>query len=1109
MSNTDLPEWRLYQTDLTTQLAILPFVSSHILARNNEPGSGEVSIKLDAPIAASVTFGQYVQLFYRGSARVGFFIDTLNQTDADGNEGTGRMLSMSGQGALSLLSRSIVQASNNTDTTRTFTAVTKASILITLIAEAQARGELAQLAYDFSASVDSAAIAWTDSETYDLAVGTTLLDVAKQFAETGSFDFKITFAAGVFTLGAYSAGRGSNKATTTYLRIGTNCEEVTQDRRGEEIYNVYYVKWKEGYVTVSDATSISTYGRRVKFLSLEQAQSSASATTYASAQLALTKDPKNNKTVKVYDGVAPRLWEDYDLGDTISLDRFGTVSADKILGIQADFDGTEFSHVTLDFNVIHYDSDLRMQDDLNWLLDQWSTAHDGDLLEVSQGMSIGGTNGMVNTIHKYGDYVYIGGGFTLVGSLASSYTARYQLSTHSWTALTGISASVTKIINVAGTIYACTATKVYVLSGTAWSLVGTVGGSDLIFCMATDGISLFVGGAIVLMDAVTIQGQVAMRTAGVWSNPITTSIAPYYILSMEWYNGALHAGFAGSSVGNGALRYASSLSGGFWISIKGGTTPNVSGKYIYALKNVGSNLILASCDALGGPTTCRIYLWDGVNIGFGSELQLLGTISDFTPVNNGIGSGSCEINCYLTDIYFGADFDTIDSVTGYAGIAKYSGGLWSTVGGGVSTAAGDGVTTIELVNTDVYAGGIFTTAFGINTIDLSLFVTDFQSMLDHALNDYGGIDHEHLAGLLGGTTSQHYHLTSSEYTGTGTGDFVRKTSPTLVTPVLGVATATSINKVAITAPATSATLTIADGKTLTVNDTGIAALLDVVQTFSVGKRFDAGIGLSTAAVTNAEINISKTFTDTSGAVLGISAAVLNNPAGASSANVTGGQFTARSTSGNVQNFTGTFTGGLYNVIHQGTATMNTAKAGSFQVLVNNSGTITDAIGNDILAFSVTGGGAITNAYGLRIGNITAGGTLNFAISTGTGLVHFGDSVDLASRKNLTITAAAIITDTTTGLQIGTGTTQKLGFYNNTPIVRGTAFTQTYSTAATTITQTAMTDPAAYGAGANGYSTGAMAQAIHAEVIALKANMVVTQNVLNGVIDQLQALGLFG
>jgi hypothetical protein len=51
-------------------------------------------------------------------------------------------------------------------------------------------------------------------------------------------------------------------------------------------------------------------------------------------------------------------------------------------------------------------------------------------------------------------------------------------------------------------------------------------------------------------------------------------------------------------------------------------------------------------------------------------------------------------------------------------------------------------------------------------------------------------------------------------TSTGTGSTVRATSPTLVTPTLGVATATSVNKVAFTAPATSATLTLADGSTL-------------------------------------------------------------------------------------------------------------------------------------------------------------------------------------------------------------------------------------------------------------------------------------------------------
>ncbi len=44
------------------------------------------------------------------------------------------------------------------------------------------------------------------------------------------------------------------------------------------------------------------------------------------------------------------------------------------------------------------------------------------------------------------------------------------------------------------------------------------------------------------------------------------------------------------------------------------------------------------------------------------------------------------------------------------------------------------------------------------------------------------------------------------------------TNMQLITPTLGVASATTINKVALTAPATGSTLTILDGKTLTANN---------------------------------------------------------------------------------------------------------------------------------------------------------------------------------------------------------------------------------------------------------------------------------------------------
>ena len=80
---------------------------------------------------------------------------------------------------------------------------------------------------------------------------------------------------------------------------------------------------------------------------------------------------------------------------------------------------------------------------------------------------------------------------------------------------------------------------------------------------------------------------------------------------------------------------------------------------------------------------------------------------------------------------------------------------------------------------------------------------------------------------------------------TGSGNLVFATSPTLVTPVLGVASATSINKVALTAPATGSTLTIANGKTLTANNTLTLAGTDATtMTFPASSATVAGLAIA-------------------------------------------------------------------------------------------------------------------------------------------------------------------------------------------------------------------------------------------------------------------------
>ena len=82
---------------------------------------------------------------------------------------------------------------------------------------------------------------------------------------------------------------------------------------------------------------------------------------------------------------------------------------------------------------------------------------------------------------------------------------------------------------------------------------------------------------------------------------------------------------------------------------------------------------------------------------------------------------------------------------------------------------------------------------------------------------------------------------------TGSGLAVFATSPTLTTPTIGVATATSVNKVAITAPTNGSTLTIADGKTLTASNSLTLTGTDA-STLNIGTGGTLGTNAYTSTV---------------------------------------------------------------------------------------------------------------------------------------------------------------------------------------------------------------------------------------------------------------------
>lgn len=194
-------------------------------------------------------------------------------------------------------------------------------------------------------------------------------------------------------------------------------------------------------------------------------------------------------------------------------------------------------------------------------------------------------------------------------------------------------------------------------------------------------------------------------------------------------------------------------------------------------------------------------------------------------------------------------------------------------------------------------------------------------------------------------------------TGTTSTNLVFSTSPTLVTPTLGVASATSINKVTITAPASSATLTIADGKTFTVSNT-----LTFTGTDTNSFAFPSGSSTVMTLASVDTITGAKTFND--GKLI---------LAGSTSGTST---LKAQATAGTTTFTLPTTTGTLVGSGDTGTVT-------STMIL---DGTILNA---DINASAAIAGTKISPDFGSQ--NITTSGNIS---TTGTGTLSVGGTTTL-------------------------------------------------------------------------------------------------------------------
>ena len=293
---------------------------------------------------------------------------------------------------------------------------------------------------------------------------------------------------------------------------------------------------------------------------------------------------------------------------------------------------------------------------------------------------------------------------------------------------------------------------------------------------------------------------------------------------------------------------------------------------------------------------------------------------------------------------------------------------------------------------------------------------------------------------------------------TGTGSNVLATSPTLVTPTLGVASATSINKVTLTAPATGSTITVADGKTLTASNTLTFAGTDAsTVAFGAGGTVlytsNLGANVGTFLATPSSANLISAITDETGSgslVFGTSPTITTSLVAGSST------FALLNDTATTVNFAG----GASTALNIGNASGNATFAGNVIVTgdltVNGTTTTLNTTTLAVEDFNITMGLTLTSAAnctgaGIGIG-VGTGITFSYDHSTSAGWLS-SVNLDLASAKVYKIGGTSVLSSSALGsgvtgsslTQVGTITS---GTWN------GTAITDTYLAQITTASKVA-------------------------------------------------------
>jgi hypothetical protein len=280
------------------------------------------------------------------------------------------------------------------------------------------------------------------------------------------------------------------------------------------------------------------------------------------------------------------------------------------------------------------------------------TFSDANWVSMNPGMP-GADNGIrAITVDGSGN-VYVGGDFTVIGTVAANHIAKWN--------------------------------------GSAWSALGT-GMNSYVMGLALSGTDLYAGGVFTTAGGVTAN-HIAKWDGSAWSALGVGMDSTVYALSASGTD--LYAGGVFTTAGGMAANYIARWNGSAWSALGSGMGGgDGSQTYLSALVAMGTDLYAGGNFTMaGGVAANRVAKWDG------SAWSVLGA---------GMNSYVMGLALSGTNLYAAGNFTTAGGVTANH-IAKWDGSAWSALGAGLN----DDPYTVAASATDVYAAGFFTTAGGV------------------------------------------------------------------------------------------------------------------------------------------------------------------------------------------------------------------------------------------------------------------------------------------------------------------------------------------------------------------------------------------------------------